>query len=190
MSLPKICTCPTIPSQDCPFHHTAWEDASDQEWDSRTISIARYYGHGDSTKLAEDGRVRPALVLEKAIAVAINAWADGTAVTIQLCPEEVEQWVALVCVHGHDVTAFLLDETGPLEDRQVQEVWLSSNVLAALDHARETSQTPETPPPHPTSTPCQDLSSNHNSENVSSPSPSNPTCLKSPKLTRTAKESP
>jgi hypothetical protein len=158
----------------------------------KTISIARYYGHGDSTELSEDGRVRPALVLEKAIAVAIDAWADGTAVTIQLCPEEVEQWVALVCVHGHDVTAFSLDETGLLEDRQVQEVWLSSGVLAALDHAHpnRAPQIPATLPPHPTPSPCQDLSSNHNSESVLSPLPSNPRCSKSPKPTRTAKGSP
>jgi hypothetical protein len=189
MNLPKICTCPTVPAEDCPFHHKAWEDASDKDWDSRTISIARYYGHGDSTELAEDGRVRPALVLEKAIAVAIDAWADGTAVTIQLCPEEVEQWVALVCVHGHDVTAFSIDETGPLEERQVQEVWLSSDVLTALDHARQ-NHAPKIPPNSqlPPS-PCQDLSSNHNSESVRSPSPSNPRCSKSPKPTRTSKES-
>ena len=172
MNLPKICTCPTVPAEDCPFHHKAWEAASQQDWDSRTISIARVYGHGINTELDEDGRIRPALVLEKAIAVAIDAWADGDAVTIQLCPQEVEQWVALVCVHGHDVTAFSMDETGPLEDRQVQEVWLSSDVLTALDHARQNTA-PEIPP-----SPCQDLSSNHNSESVRSPSPSSPKCSK------------
>jgi len=32
------------------------------------------------------------------------------------------------------VTAFSADEMGPIED--VQEVWMSSAVLAALDHAR------------------------------------------------------
>ena len=107
-----------------------------REWDNRSISIARHYGHEDSRRKHdfEDGRIRPALVLEKAVAVAIDGWVDGNSVTIQLCREEVEQWVALVCVHGQDVTAFSADEIGLCED--VQEVWMSSAVLAALDHAR------------------------------------------------------
>lgn len=108
-----------------------------REWDNRAISIARHYGHEDSKRkheYGEDGRIRPALVLEKAVAVAIDGWVDGNNVTIQLCREEVEQWVALVCVHGQDVTAFSADEMGLVED--VQEVWMSSGVLAALDHAR------------------------------------------------------
>jgi hypothetical protein len=108
-----------------------------REWDNRAISIARHYGHEDSRRREhefEDGRIRPALVLEKAVAVAIDGWVDGNSVTIQLCREEVEQWVALVCVHGQDVTAFSADEMGLCED--VQEVWMSSAVLAALDHAR------------------------------------------------------
>lgn len=112
------------------------EAISLREWDNRAISIARHYGHDDSRQEHdfEDGRIRPALVLEKAVAVAIDGWVDGNSVTIQLCREEVEQWVALVCVHGQDVTAFSVDEMGLVED--VQEVWLSSGVLAALDHAR------------------------------------------------------
>jgi hypothetical protein len=105
-----------------------------REWDNRAISIARHYGHDDSSREMEDGRIRPALVLEKAVAVAIDGWVDGNSVTIQLCREEVEQWVALVYVHGQDVTAFSADEMGLCED--VQEVWMSSAVLAALDHAR------------------------------------------------------
>jgi len=108
-----------------------------RNWDNRSISIARHYGHEDSRRSKhdfEDGRIRPALVLEKAVAVAIDGWVDGNIVTIQLCREEVEQWVALVYVHGQDVTAFSADEMGPIED--VQEVWMSSAVLAALDHAR------------------------------------------------------
>jgi hypothetical protein len=78
-------------------------------------------------------------VLEKAVAVAIDGWVDGNAVTIQLCPEEVEQWVALVCVHRQDVTAFSMDEMGELEESAVQEVWMSSAVLKSLDHARSNS---------------------------------------------------
>ena len=107
-----------------------------RNWDNRAISIARHYGHEDTRRKNdfEDGRIRPAHVLEKAVAVAIDAWVFGNSVTIQLCCEEVEQWVALVCVHGQDVTAFSADETGLVED--VQEVWMSSGVLAALDHAR------------------------------------------------------
>lgn len=107
-----------------------------RNWDNRAISIARHYGHEDTRRKDdfEDGRIRPALVLEKAVAVAIDGWVDGNSVTIQLCREEVEQWVALVCVHGQDVTAFSADEMGLIED--VQEVWMSSAVLAALDHAR------------------------------------------------------
>jgi len=107
-----------------------------RNWDNRAISIARHYGHEDSRRKHdfEDGRIRPALVLEKAVAVAIDGWVDGNSVTIQLCREEAEQWVALVCVHGQDVTAFSADEMGLVED--VQEVWMSSGVLAALDHAR------------------------------------------------------
>ena len=110
-----------------------------REWDNRAISIARHYGHEDSTREIEDGRIRPALVLEKAVAVAIDGWVDGNAVTIQLCPEEVEQWVALVCVHRQDVTAFSMDEMGELEESAVQEVWMSSAVLKSLDHARSNS---------------------------------------------------
>jgi hypothetical protein len=105
-----------------------------RQWDNRAISIARHYGHEDDTREIEDGRIRPALVLEKAVAVAIDGWVDGNDVTIKLCREEVEQWVALVYVHGQDVTAFSADEMGLRED--VQEVWMSSAVLAALDHAR------------------------------------------------------
>ena len=110
-----------------------------REWDNRAISIARHYGHEDGTSEIEDGRIRPALVLEKAVAVALDGWVDGNAVTIQLCPEEVEQWVALVCVHGQDVTAFSMDEMGDIEDAAVQEVWMSSAVLKSLDHARSNS---------------------------------------------------
>lgn len=108
-----------------------------REWDNRAISIARHYGHEDSRRKHdfEDGRIRPALVLEKAVAVAIDGWVDGNSVTIQLCREEVEQWVALVCVHGQDVTAFSLDDQSDLE-REPEEVWMSTAVLAALDHAR------------------------------------------------------
>lgn len=107
-----------------------------RNWDNRAISIARHYGHEDTRRKHdfEEIRIRPALVLEKAVAVAIDGWVDGNSVTIQLCREEVEQWVALVCVHGQDVTAFSADEMGLCED--VQEVWMSSAVLAALDHAR------------------------------------------------------
>jgi hypothetical protein len=105
-----------------------------REWDNRAISIARHYGHDDISRETEDSRIRPALVLEKAVAVAIDGWVDGNSVTIQLCREEVEQWVALVYVHGQDVTAFSANEIGLCED--VQEVWMSSAVLAALDHAR------------------------------------------------------
>jgi len=107
-----------------------------RNWDNRAISIARHYGHQDTRRKDdfEDGRIRPALVLEKAVAVAIDGWVDGNSVTIQLCREEVEQWVALVCVHGHDVVVFSADEIGLVED--VQQVWMSSVVLAALDHAR------------------------------------------------------
>jgi hypothetical protein len=108
-----------------------------REWDNRAISIARHYGHEDSRRREhkfEDYRIRPALVLEKSVAVAIDGWVGGNSVTIQLCREEVEQWVALVCVHGQDVTAFSADEIGLCED--VQEVWMTSAVLAALDHAR------------------------------------------------------
>jgi len=110
-----------------------------REWDNRAISIARHYGHEDGTREIEDGRIRPALVLEKAVAVALDGWVDGNAVTIQLCPEEVEQWVALVCVHGQDVTAFSIDEMGEAAQEVVQEVWMSSAVLKALDHARSDS---------------------------------------------------
>lgn len=102
-----------------------------REWDNRSISIARHFGYPEQ----EDDRIRPALVLEKAIAAAIDAWVDGNAVTIQLCPEEVQQWVALVVTHGADVTAFALDEMSDLEQGP-EEVWMSSNVLAALDQAR------------------------------------------------------
>ena len=102
-----------------------------REWDNRAISIARHFGYPEQ----EDDRIRPALVLEKAIAAAIDAWVDGNAVTIQLCPEEVQQWVALVVTHGADVTAFALDEMSDLEQGP-EEVWMSSNVLAALDQAR------------------------------------------------------
>lgn len=102
-----------------------------REWDNRSISIARHFGYPEQ----EDYRIRPALVLEKAIATAIDAWVDGNAVSIQLCPEEVQQWVALVVAHGADVTAFSLDEMSDLE-RGPEEVWMSSNVLAALDQAR------------------------------------------------------
>jgi hypothetical protein len=117
-----------------------------REWDNRAISIARHYGHEDSRRKHEfeDGRIRPALVLEKAVAVAIDGWVDGNSVTIQLCREEVEQWVALVCVHGQDVTAFSADEMGLRED--VQEVWMSSAVLAALDHARSMPAESESQP--------------------------------------------
>lgn len=110
-----------------------------REWDNRAISIARHYGHEDATREIEDGRIRPALVLEKAVAAAIDGWVDGNAVTIQLCPEEVAQWVALVCVHGQDVTAFSMDEMTELEKAAVQEVWMSSAVLKSLDHARSNS---------------------------------------------------
>lgn len=101
-----------------------------RERDNRSIRIACHYQ--DNCHQTEDGRIRPALVMEKAVAVAIDAWADGNAVTIKLCPEEVEQWVALVCVHSQGVTAFSLDEMSSVE-REPEEVWLSSAVLAALD---------------------------------------------------------
>lgn len=116
-----------------------------RNWDNRAINIARHYGHEDSRRTHdfEDGRIRPALVLEKAVAVAIDAWVDRNSVTIQLCREEVEQWVALVCVHGQDVTAFSADEMGLVDD--VQEVWMSSAVLAALDHARAMPAESESP---------------------------------------------
>jgi len=117
-----------------------------RQWDNRAISIARHYGHEDDTREIEDGRIRPALVLEKAVAVAIDGWVDGNDVTIKLCREEVEQWVALVYVHGQDVTAFSADEMGLRED--VQEVWMSSAVLAALDHARAMPAESESLPNH------------------------------------------
>lgn len=110
-----------------------------REWGNRSISIARHYGYENSIRGPEDGRIRPALVLEKAIAAAIDAWVEGNAVTIQLCQEEVEQWVALVCVHGQDVTAFSINEMDGLADSAVQEVWMSPAVLKALDHARSDS---------------------------------------------------
>jgi hypothetical protein len=108
-----------------------------REWDNRSISIARHYHHQKSGEPFEDGRIRPALVLEKAVAVAIDGWVDGNPVTIQLCAEECEQWVALVVVHGQDTTAFSLDGNCDIE-REPEEVWLSSAVLEALDHARKT----------------------------------------------------
>lgn len=113
------------------MHHNAMLEL---KHGSRAISIARHYGHEDDSRAVEDGRVVPALVLEKAVAVAIDAWADGLGVTIELCPEEVEQYVALVCVRGQEVTAFSADVIG-LNDT-VQEVWMPPAVLAALDHAR------------------------------------------------------
>lgn len=108
----------------------------EREWDNRAISIARHYGHEDSRAKHEDGRIRPALVLERAVAVAIDAWCDGNRVTISLCRMEVEQWVALVSVENADTTAFSIDDMGDAGSMQVQEVWLSSQVLAALDAAR------------------------------------------------------
>jgi len=40
MSLPKICTCPTVPTADCPHHHQDackrcdWKQDEDGNWDT------------------------------------------------------------------------------------------------------------------------------------------------------------
>lgn len=109
-----------------------------REYDNRAISIARHYGYQDTrTKHEfEDGRIRPALVLERAVAVAIDAWVDGNEVTINLCEQEVEQWLAMVAVKNADVTCFSMDEMGDIESG-IEEIWLSSNALAALDEIRK-----------------------------------------------------
>jgi hypothetical protein len=106
-------------------------------WDNRAISIARHYGYQPEKEAEfEDGRIRPARVLEKVVEVAIDAWVDGNAVTIQLCPSEVGQWVALVVVAGQDATAFAMDEELSDVESDPHEIWMSRAVLTALDHAR------------------------------------------------------
>lgn len=102
----------------------------------REISIARHYYSNRNG--FEDGRIRPAMLLEKAVAVAIDAWIEGHLVTITLCPEEVEQLLALVSVAGQDVTAFSMDLCDDI-DCEPQEIWLSSQKLAIMDYARKNS---------------------------------------------------
>lgn len=114
------------------------EAIAQREYDNRSISIARHYGYQDTrTKHEfEDSRIRPALVMERAVAVALDAWVDGTEVTIKLCPQEVEQWLAMVIVKDQDTTCFAKEELDDIEN-PVAEIWLSSSALAALDKTRK-----------------------------------------------------
>jgi hypothetical protein len=119
------------------------EAVMQREYDNRAISIARHYGYQDTRPTPhdfEDGRIRPARVLERAVAVAIDAWVEAEAeVTIKLCQNVVESWLAIVSVKGADATAFELSEMGVDVESDVNEVWLPSDAIRALidGHGKE-----------------------------------------------------
>jgi hypothetical protein len=119
------------------------EAVMQREYENRAISIARHYGYQDTRPTPhdfEDGRIRPARVLERAVAVALDAWVESDAeVTIKLCQNQVESWLAIVSVKGADATAFEMAEMGVDVESDVNEVWLPSDAINALidGHGKE-----------------------------------------------------
>lgn len=103
---------------------------------SEKISIAKYFGHGNDKLDFEPGHVRPALLMERLVEAALDAWVDNNEVTIKLVPEECETWVAFSVVKNQDVSVFAIDSMSNLEDTPVQEIWLSKAALQAMDSAR------------------------------------------------------
>ena len=92
-------------------------------------AIARHYG-------ADDGRYPHALLLDRAVAVAIDGWAEGNAVHITLIPDHdgpTGLLTAIVAERGGSTTMFQVDLDSADPDN-VQEVWLTSGETKRLAH--------------------------------------------------------